>query len=137
MAQKIYVVESASGVYEDYRCWNEKAFINKEEAEAYAKELDEKHRAKPQFVNDEFEKAYSECYDSLPEWGEGPDLRKDENAYFKWLKDCEKKDREYIIAEMYKKGFFLTEEMIEQYEKYEADSYEDWHDCRVEELELI
>ena len=137
MSKTIYVVNSASGVYEDYHCWNEKAFNSREEAEKYARELDILHRSRPQFVTDEFIEAYNYCYDNTPDWGEGPKFSDDKEAYFAWQEECAKRDSEYITSEMYKKGFYVTEQMLEQYEEWESNSYNDWHDCEVEELELV
>jgi hypothetical protein len=134
MAQKIYIVESSSGNYEDYVCYNEKAFINRSDAELYAKQLDEEHFSKPSFITDEFVDAYVECYDEAPDWGDGPS---DKEAYFAWQDECIKKEREFIISEMHKKGFDINESMIHEYEKYESDSYRDWHKCTIEELELL
>lgn len=136
MSRTIYMVKSSSGVYEDYREWNEKAFTNKEDAEKYAKELDDLHQAKPQFVTDEFIEAYDQCYDDAPDWGEGPKYIEDPEAYHRWVEEKNRQNDEHIIKTMYKKGFYVTESMLQQYEEWESNRYNDWHECDVEELEL-
>ena len=136
---KIYVVKSSSGTYEDYRSWNEKAFTNVDKAVEYAHILDMSHNNKSEFITEEFQSNYSECYDNLPDWGDFPELPiNDDNKgkYTKWVDDNIEKDREIIIKEMYKRGFFLTKNMIELYEKWEDNQYEDYHKCTVEELNL-
>ena len=56
--------------------------------------------------------------------------------YYKWEKEQRDKDTEFLIKEMYKKGFLLTKEMINQYEEWDSRSYDNYYDCIVEELEL-
>ena len=137
---KIYVVISSSGEYEDYRTWNEKAFANKKKAEEYAKELDKQHNERPSFVTDAFIENYDECYNNLPDWE--PYSNEDATSfilsedYYKWEKEQRDKDTELLIKEMYKKGFLLTKEMINQYEEWNSRSYDNYYDCFVEELEL-
>lgn len=136
---KIYVVKSSSGSYEDYRSWNEKAFTDKHKAAEYARMLNKAHEHKPEFITEDFQSNYSECYDNLPDWGEFPGMPiTDDNRseYTKWVNNTIEKDREIIIDEMYKRGFFLTKNMIEQYERWEDNQYEDYHKCTVEELDL-
>ena len=44
---KIYIVESSEGEYSDSPSWIEKAFRRKEDAEAFARQLDEERFAEP------------------------------------------------------------------------------------------
>lgn len=137
---KIYIVKSSSGVYEDYHCWNEKAFTKREDAEAYAKELDKAHRFKPHFITDEFENLIAECESLIPDWEPFPDFPvtdRNRDAYAKWVEDQTNKWQKALIDMMYQKGQYLTEEMYAQYTAWEDNQYEDWHDCTVEELELL
>lgn len=136
---KIYIVKSSSGSYEDYRAWNEKAFTDKHKAEEYACMLNKVHEHKPEFITKDFQSNYNECYDNLPDWEDFPEPITDDNRseYTKWEDNNIEKDREIIIDEMYKRGFFLTKNMIELYERWENSQYEDYHKCTVEELELV
>lgn len=136
---KIYIVKSSSGYYEDYRSWNEKAFNKKEDAEAYAKKLDEQHYFKPHFITEEFENLLDECGELLPEWEDCPYYPvTDENmdAYYKWVEEQNAKELQTLIDLMYKRGQFMTESMYNQYNQWCDNKFADWHDCTVEELEL-
>lgn len=135
---KVYVVKSSCGEYEDYSCWNEKAFLNKEDAKKYAKELDDKHFNKPSFITDEFAQAIQECEFDLPDYEDFPDEITNENRddYLKWLEQQENKQTKMLIDMMYKKGYFLTEEMYAQFNEW-LDRQGDYYDCEIEELELI
>ncbi len=137
MSQIIYIVKSSCGVYEDFCEWNEKAFLNIAMADSYAKKLDSIHNKKPQFITDEFIEAYNIVTTTIPDWGEGPKLFEDKEAYFAWQDECSKKDAEYIISEMCKRGFHVTEQILEQYEEWENNFYKDWHKCEIEKLELV
>lgn len=44
---KIYIVENSEGEYSDSPSWIEKAFRRKEDAEAFARQLDEERFAEP------------------------------------------------------------------------------------------
>ena len=44
---KIYIVESSEGEYSDSPSWIEKAFRRKEDAEAFARQLDKERFAEP------------------------------------------------------------------------------------------
>lgn len=133
---KIYIVQSSHGEYEDYRETNEKAFYNKEDAEKYAKELDARHRQTPEFITEDFISAYNEIIP--PEWPDAP-CKPYENRelYQSWLQGMIQRERQFVIQEMYKQGFFLTEHMIDTYEDWEDNQYIDWHDCTIEEIELV
>lgn len=133
---KIYIVKSAKGQYEDYREWNAKAFTTKEKAYEFAKELDKIHRSKPDFITEEFINAYNECYDNLPDWGDFPLTKENGLKFIEWQEECTEKDREILIKELSKKGFSVTEDTLDQYEQWEIDSYDEYYDCKVEELEL-
>lgn len=133
----IYVVESASGEYEDYRTWVEKAFNDLEAAQQYAKHLDELRLVRPQFITDEFIAAYEECYDNLPDWEDGPLYKNGPKKYVAWVDQKNIEDRQRIIDAMYKKGFMVTEQMLQTYNDWEDSQYEHWHPCHVQEIELV
>lgn len=136
---KIYIVKSSEGEYEDYHIWNEKAFLKKEDAEAFAKELDNEHNKCPQFVTDEFICLLRECENKLPKWEDFPEQLTTENkeAYFKWHNEQEKKQNKLLFELMYQRGQFMTQEMYDQYNEWEDNSYTHWYPCKIEELELV
>lgn len=135
---KIYIVKSASGEYEDYYVWNEKAFNKKEDAEAYAKQLDEEHNRIPQFITDEFIEILADCEYELPDWDDVPeDILNDKEKRQQWAAEQQKKQNELLFELMYKRGQFMTQEMYNQYLEWDSNSYTVWHDCQIEELELV
>ena len=136
---KIYIVKSPEGEYEDYHYWNEKAFTKREDAEAYAKLLDEKHNYRPQFITDTFLSIIRDCEYDLPDWEDFPDERitsENRDRWLQWQEDQEEKQIQLLIDLMYKKGQFMTREMYDQYEQWESTSNREWYDCEIEELEL-
>lgn len=135
---KIYIVISSCGQYEDYHHWNEKAFLNKNDAIKYAKELDKLHSDKPAFITDEFEKILNDCEFELPDWEDFPgDDIKEKDKYFKWQEEQEQKQNKLLFEMMYQRGQFITQEMYDQYISWKDNEYNDYFDCKVEELELV
>lgn len=132
----IYIVKSSEGHYEDYNVWNEKAFISKEKAEKYAKELDKKHRYKPEFITDLFEDFYNEGEDIFYENNPYPSFKDPdyENLRNKFEEECNK----FIITHIQDNGINITPEMLKEYEEWVSDvQFYDWHDCEIEEIELV
>lgn len=136
---KIYIVKSSEGEYEDYRVWNEKAFLKREDAEAYAKELDNKRNKRPHFVTDEFIRLLKECESELPECEVFPEqlTTKNREAYFKWYDEQDEKQNKRLFELMCKRGQFMTPEMYDQYNEWENNSYTRWYPSKIEELELV
>lgn len=133
---KVYIVKSSCGEYEDYSCWNEKAFLNKEDAIKYANELDGLHFDKPSFITDKFEQDYIDCEYELPDWEDFPEgiTKENEERYIKWNEEQDSKRTKMLIDMMHKRGYFLTKEMNDQYIKWLERK--DYYDCEVEELDL-
>lgn len=144
MEKKIYLVTSSEGQYEDYHEWVEKAFVDKSQAEEFAKQLDVLHRAKPEFITEEFANALDE---SNYEWDELTDddpkyespkylesTQEEKDAFYTWYNN---EYIQFLINSMYKKGFFVTEYMLKQHDEWESNSYTDWHNCSVEEITLV
>lgn len=135
---KIYIVKSSKGSYEDYFCYNEKAFVNREDAEVYAKELDQKHYCKPQFITDSFECLVRECEDLIPDWEDYPEHPiVDFDAYNKWVNEHNEKDEELMCKLMYEHGQYMTREMYDQFNAWRGNEYDEWHNCEIEEIELV
>lgn len=136
---KIYIVKSSEGEYEDYYVRNEKAFLKKEDAEAYARELDNEHNKRPNFITDEFIHSLTECEENLPDWDEfvGELTSENRDNWLKWQEDQQNKQDKQLLDLMYQRGYYITKEMLDQYYQWEQDSYTNWHDCTIEELELV
>lgn len=130
---KIYIVQSSCGEYEDYHIWNEKAFSSKEKAEQYAKELDKKHDNKPSFITDEFINAYDEVYNEIPDF---EDFDSNKETYLEWHKRLSLHDDFHMVKGLISRGFEISIKMLRDFEKWESDSYREWHPCTVEELDL-
>lgn len=135
---KIYIVQSSFGEYEDYRVQNEKAFTSRKAAEEYAKKLDTAYQYKPEFITDEFINILTECEYELPEWEDFPGKYvENPEAWCKWQEEQQKKQNKLLFELMYKRGQFMTQEMLDQYEDWESRQYESYYDCNIEELELV
>ena len=133
---KIYIVTSSEGKWEDYHSWNEKAFISKEKAVEYAKELDKKHYYKPEFITEEFEDLYNEADDIFYQDNPYPEF-KDPN-HDKLASQWEENQQKFIIQYMQDRGVNITPEMYKEYEEWMIDGkYYSWSDCEIEEIELV
>ena len=134
----IYVVKSSKGSYEDYSEWIEKAFYKKEDAKKYARELDLQHSFIPDFVTDEFEAAFQEANYEAPEWpeynGKGSYNSKEYQEYCKVNTEA---GYNFIINYLKDKGFEVTREMIDTYEKWDSDQYDTYYPSTIEEVELV
>lgn len=130
---KIYLVVSNRGQYEDYQEFNEKAFVSKKKAEEYAKKLDKEHISKPDFVTDSFEDDYFSCEEDLPDW---PDYDKTLESYEEYQKRYSAIDKEVMCELMNKLGYNITPKMCDQFEEYLSNKMDDWYPCTIEEIEL-
>ena len=120
---KIYIVVSSSGYYDGYSCWNEKAFLSEEKAKAYAKELDDSHFNKPDFITDEFEQAINDCFELAPEWEKNPyNCSTERYKYLEWIDKQNEKEKQFVINLMCKKGYNITEAMYNSYLEWEDNS---------------
>ena len=130
---KIYIVKSSEGEWEDYHSWNEKAFISREKAEEYVKELDKKHYHAPEFITKEFEDLYNEAGDIFDENNPYPNYN-----YNELVNQWEENEQKFIIQYIKDRGINITPEMYKEYEEWLMDGrYYKWHDCEIEEIELI
>lgn len=117
---KVFIVVSNCGQYEDYSENIEKVFDNKESADEFAKEFDDEH-----FIDSTgYETYHDAVYNIMPD-----------EVYYEWPvteSDVDGEDTEVYADEF--RGY-----TIEDYEKQEARvnlSYEDWGKCRVEVFEV-
>ena len=139
--EKIYLVVSSRGSYDDFSENIELAFRNKKEAQMYCIEIDKSH---------EYEEVYEEVVwnDILNELEEI--MEKEENKFTNnvpyelssedWLKredEITSLMREELLSILHKRG--LTDATIEDVKKqmeYDEHKYDEWHKCYIKEVEL-
>ena len=114
----------------------ERAFLTEEAANNYAKQLDKEHSEKPQFVNPEFEKAFDNVVGSIPNWDPYTGERGNMDDWFAYYDEQYAKETKFIIDEMYKRGFFITEQMVREYDVYLDYSQYTWLPCEVVQITL-
>ena len=139
--EKIYLVVSSRGSYDDFSENIERAFRNKKEAQKHCIEVDKSH---------EYEEVYEEIVwnDILNDFYKI--MEKEEDKFTNnipydlssedWLK---RKDeitslmREELLSILHKRG--LTDATIEDVKKqmeYDEHKYDEWHKCYIKEVEL-
>lgn len=139
--EKIYLVVSSRGSYEDFREKIECAFKDIKEAQMYCIKVDKSH---------EYEEVYEELvwHDILNEFYEIMEKEEDKftnNVPYKlssedWLKredEITSLMHEELLSILHKRG--LTDATIEDVKKqleYDDHIYDDWHKCYIKEVEL-
>lgn len=139
--EKIYLVVSPSGSYEDFSENIECAFKNKKEAQKHCIEVDKSH---------EYEEVYEKIVwnDILNELGEIMEKEEDKftnNVPYElcsedWLKredEITSLMQEELLSILHKRG--LTDATIEDVKKqleYDEHQYDEWHKCYIKEVEL-
>ena len=139
--EKIYLVVSPSGSYEDFSENIECAFKNKKEAQEHCIEVDKSH---------EYEEDYEKIVwnDILNELGEIMEKEEDKftnNVPYElcsedWLKredEITSLMQEELLSILHKRG--LTDATIEDVKKqmeYDEHQYDEWHKCYIKEVEL-
>ena len=138
--EKIYLVVSPSGSYEDFSENIERAIKNKKEAQKYCIEVDKSH---------EYEEVYEKIVwnDILNELGEIMEKEEDKftnNVPYELSSDWLKREdeitslmHEELLSILHKRG--LTDATIEDVKKqmeYDEHKYDEWHKCYIKEVEL-
>lgn len=124
----IYIVKETVGEYEDYWERNLRAFYNKDEAQQYMRKL--VNITPPKFVTPKFEDAFNSI--ELPDW----DSKPLEESNSDWSKRNVIRENKLIIEEMSKKGFSITEQMIDEYYNWQNQK-EDSDNYYMESIQLI
>ena len=138
--EKIYLVVSPSGSYEDFSENIECAFKNKKEAQKHCIEVDKSH---------EYEEVYEEIVwnDILNDFYEIMEKEEDKftnNVPYELSSDWLKREdeitslmHEELLSILHKRG--LTDATIEDVKKqleYDDHKYDEWHKCYIKEVEL-
>lgn len=155
----IYAVVSSKGSYDSYHEWIEKCFTDKIEAMLHARHVDETHRYEsriPDDVMDEVEEHwYDEVYDpKLEKFCRDNDIptQEDMSDVPEWMcsrtEEQNKMVSEYVDEIETDYDHWCIKYLAEHHPEYtEQDywdyieavehSFDDWHDCKIRELELV
>ena len=138
--EKIYLVVSSSGSYEDFRANIECASKDIKEAQKHCIEVDKSH---------EYEEVYEEIVwnDILNDFYEIMEKEEDKftnNVPYELSSDWLKREdeitslmHEELLSILHKRG--LTDATIEDVKKqleYDEHKYDEWHKCYIKEVEL-
>ena len=138
--EKIYLVVSSRGSYDDFSENIERAFRNKKEAQKHCIEVDKSH---------EYEEVYEEIVwnDILNDFYKIVEKEEDKftnNVPYElsidWLKredEITSLMHEELLSILHKLG--LTDATIEDVKKqleYDEHKYDEWHKCYIKEVEL-
>jgi len=141
---KIYIVESCEGEREDTHSMIEKAFRRKEDAEAFARQLDAKHSAEPVIDKDLWEEADSVWYCTNEEkygmnWDAVPDdIRFDKEKSEAYIKRQEELQRAFMLEYIntHSSHQYSMDDVFKQ-EEWEQNQCYDWYPCSIQEITLV
>ena len=139
--EKIYLVVSSRGSYDDFSENIELAFRNKKEAQMYCIEIDKKHQYEEVYE----EVVWNDILNDLNEIMENEEDKFTNNVPYElssedWLKredEITSLMREELLSILHKRG--LTDATIEDVKKqleYDEHKYDEWHKCYIKEVEL-
>lgn len=139
--EKIYLVISSRGTYEDYVESVECAFRSKEEAEKHCAEVDDSHNYEEVYE----EEVWNDIMYELDEIIEKEAENYTNNVSYKesneeWMKREEEIELlicNQLLSLLHKRG--LTDATLEDVKKqreYEDHQYDEWHKCRIKEVYL-
>lgn len=155
----IYAVISSKGTYDSYHEWVEKCFTNMDDAAEYARTIDASHKYEsriPDNVIDEIEEHwYDDIYDpEITKFCRDNDIptQEDMSDVPVWMCHRTEKQNKMVaefadkIEEQYDE--WCIKYLTEHYPKYTEQDYQDyleavdhswdeWHDCKIKELELV
>lgn len=153
---KIYAVVSSKGSYDDYCEWVEKCFTNKDEAYTFAKEVNMSHIYEsviPKEIIDEIDEHYWDYRDkevnnfckihNIPNIEELQDchlINRTEEQQESVQQFCNELDEHYdewcikYLTEHYPE---YTEQDYWDYIEAVDHAWDDWHDCKIKEFELV
>ena len=149
----IYAVVSSKGSYDDYCEWVEKCFTNKDDAYEFAKEVDKSHIYDHSLTDEIFNEVDNHFYDDffdieLNKFCEEHNIpnnddelhRTDEqqetvNKFCDYLGDQYNEWCINYLTTHYDNKY--TADDWEKYIEYYEHKWDDWHDCKIKELELV
>ena len=156
---KIYAVVSSQGSYDDYWEHVEKCFTNIDDAKEYARVIDASHEYKSRVTDDmyvDIEDHWNDdmhypaitkfCIDNgIPtieeltdthEWHSGH--TKEQNRMIReFLDKIEEQHDEWCIKYLTEHYPEYTEQDYWDYMDALEHAYDDWHDCKIREFELV
>jgi len=156
---KIYAVMSSKGTYDDYHEWVEKCFTNNIDAMLYARSIDESRIYESRIPDEVFDDVedhwYDDIYDTqIKKFCKDNDIptQEDMSDVPVWMCSRTEEQNKMVVEfadkidEQYDEWCikYLTEhypEYTEQdwydYLKAADHAYDEWHDCKIKELELV
>jgi len=139
--EKIYLVVSSSGSYEDFRQYIERAFKNKKEAQMYCIEVDKRHEYKEVYEEAVWENIlndFDEIVDKDPaKFSNHVPYDPNGGDWLKRHNEITSLTQEKLLSILHKHG--LTDATIEDVKKqmeHDEHKYDEWHKCRIKEVEL-
>lgn len=154
----IYAVISSKGTYDSYHEWVEKCFTNMDDAVEYARIIDASHTYEsriPDKVFDDIEEHwYDDVYDpQIEKFCRDNDIptQEDMSDVPEWMCSRTEKQNKMVVefADKIEEQYddwcikYLTEHYPEYTEQDYRDyleavdhAYDEWHDCKIKELEL-
>lgn len=140
----IYIVESSEGEWSDSPSWIEKAFRRKEDAEAYAHQLDTKRFADPVIDKELWEEAESEWYCINEEkygmnWEAVPkEICHDKEKSEAYMKQQQEQERAFVLDYINTHGSHqYSMDDIHSQEEWEENQGYDWNPCYIHEVTLV
>lgn len=139
--RKIYLVECGEGEWEDSYSWIEKAFVNRNKAEKFAKEVDEKHDYQPVFDSelwDEITCQVEEYFEKYPDTCFNEFCGK-KDCYDKWKKrdeEINELEKSLYLKFLLEKNHSATIEEVNKQMEFEENKWKHYHVSRVIEMDL-
>lgn len=156
---KIYAVMSSKGTYDDYHEWVEKCFTSMDDAAVYARAIDASHVYEsriPDKVFDDVEEHWcDDVYDpqiekfcrehniptqedmsDVPEWM-CHRTEEQNKMVVEFADKIEKQYDEWCIKYLTEHYPEYTEQDYWDYLEAVDHAYDEWHDCKIKELELV
>lgn len=150
---------SSKGIYDDYCEWVEKCFTNKDAATEYARVIDESHiyasRITDEVYNDIENHWYDDVYNpavakfckdnNIPTQDDIHDAieymcsrtEEQKKMIYEFNDNIEQQYDEWCIKYLTEHYPEYTEQDYWDYLEAVDHAWEEWHDCRIKELELV
>lgn len=138
--EKVYLVNSSRGCYEDYVTTVERVFKNIKDAEKYASELDKSHVFEEVFEEKVWDDIYDDFYEISDEHEEMFDNRVEYSHEKEWKlrqDEIDKLTSETLLSIAHKKGLtFATIDDINKQLEYDKHKYDEYHGSCIKEMDL-
>jgi hypothetical protein len=139
----IFVVDTRYERYEDFHAWNEVAFRELKDAEAYAKQIDDNRPTTPAIEDDLWSKAERAWFDENDskfgsDWDINPYSREDQlSAYEQWEVELHEREVKFCFDFVNANGsrhYTLVE--ARQQANYDNHRMNEWAKCVIKEIQV-